>query len=148
MTGHPLSIINCLQQFWHFIMAIFTKPYSSCEEKLGKAYKALFGSVRKKDQRSWFVVYLVQYQFSVFCKKSHSYIKLILCSCLRLSGNETHKLSSRTRFIPVNVIVNVQPHCNGHFCWRCELASPATEVQCYWDDLRSRFLVRELSFGV
>ena len=43
-------------------------------------------------------------------------------------GVNTLKLSSRTRFIPVNVIVNVQPHCNGHFCcWR-ELASPAAEV--------------------
>ena len=54
--------------------------------------------------------------------------------------------SSRTRFIPVNAIVNVQPHCNGHFCWQCEFASHAAEVQCYWDDIRSRFLVRELSY--
>ena len=23
---------------------------------------------------------------------------------------------------------NVQPHCNGHFCWRCELASHTAEV--------------------
>ena len=43
-------------------------------------------------------------------------------------GVNTLKLSSRIRFIPVNVIVNVQPHCNGHFCWRHELASPAAEV--------------------
>ena len=26
------------------------------------------------------------------------------------------------------VIVNVQPHCNGHFCWRQEFAPPAAEV--------------------
>ena len=26
------------------------------------------------------------------------------------------------------IIVNVQPLCNQHFCWRRELASPATEV--------------------
>ena len=32
------------------------------------------------------------------------------------------ELSSRTIFIPVNVIVKVQPH------WWCELASPAAEV--------------------
>ena len=32
------------------------------------------------------------------------------------------KLSSRISFIPANVIVNVQPHCYGHFC------SPAAEV--------------------
>ena len=35
------------------------------------------------------------------------------------------KLSSRTRFIPVNVIVI------GHFCWWHELASPAAEVYCF-----------------
>ena len=37
-------------------------------------------------------------------------------------------------------------NCNVHFCWRRVLASPAAEVKCYWDDLRSRFLVRELSY--
>ena len=26
------------------------------------------------------------------------------------------------------IIVNVQPQCNGHFCWRRKLASPAVEV--------------------
>ena len=48
--------------------------------------------------------------------------------------------------MPANVIVNVQPQCNGHFCWRRELASHAAEFKCYWDDLRSCFLVRELSY--
>ena len=43
-------------------------------------------------------------------------------------------------YVIVNIIVNVQPHCNGHFCWRHEFASPAAEVKCYWDDLRSRFV--------
>ena len=47
-------------------------------------------------------------------------------------------LSSRIRQLPVNVIVNVQPQYNGHFCWRRKLASPAT---CYWYDLRSSFRV-------
>ena len=27
-----------------------------------------------------------------------------------------------------SIIVNEQPHCNGHFCWLGELASPAAEV--------------------
>ena len=27
-----------------------------------------------------------------------------------------------------SIIVNEQPHCNGHFCWLCELASPAADV--------------------
>ena len=26
------------------------------------------------------------------------------------------------------IILNVQPQCNGHFCWQGELASPAAEV--------------------
>ena len=39
------------------------------------------------------------------------------------------KLSSRTRLnVIVKIIVNEQPECNGHFCWRCKLASPAAEV--------------------
>ena len=54
------------------------------------------------------------------------------------------KLSSRTRFIPVKVIVNfrvnVQPHYNGHFCWRRELASPAAEVQYYQESSRTQIL--------
>ena len=66
--------------------------------------------------------------------------------------NPIFELSSRTKYIPVNVIVNViinvQPHCNGHFCCRRELASPAAEVWCYWDDLCSRFLIRELTSSV
>ena len=53
-------------------------------------------------------------------------------------------LSSLNRQLPVNVILNVQPQYNGNFCWRCKLASPAAEFKCYWDYLRSSFLVREL----
>ena len=69
-----------------------------------------------------------------------------LCHLKLKSVAIRYKLSSRTRFIPINVIVNVQPHCNGHFCWRRDLASPAAEDYCYWDNLCSRFLVRELSY--
>ena len=56
------------------------------------------------------------------------------------------QLSSRTRQLPVNVIVNVQPQYNGHFCWQRELASPAAEFKWNWEDLGSRFRDRELSF--
>ena len=44
-------------------------------------------------------------------------------------------------FFLFHPLVNVQSLCNGHFCWRCELASPAAEVR---DNLRSRYLGREL----
>ena len=57
--------------------------------------------------------------------------------------------SSRTRQLPVNIIVNVtvigRPHINGPFSLVVRLASPAAEFKCYWDGLRSNFLVREIS---
>ena len=67
-----------------------------------------------------------------FVKKMLKYIRIPQCLCLfvklqlmRIEGGLQFQLSSRTRFIPVNVIVNiivkVQPHCNGHFCWWREL---------------------------
>ena len=42
------------------------------------------------------------------------------------------------------LIVNVQPHCNGHFCWRRELASPAAKVKCNVPVYYNRNGVREL----
>ena len=51
------------------------------------------------------------------------------------------------RQLPVNVIVIVQPHSNGPFSLAARLALPAAEFKCYWDDIRSSFLVRELSLN-
>ena len=88
---------------------------------------------KRSAEDTWYLFCMIFYEMKDFCKNKLSSLKLY----------------SRTKKLPVNVIVNVnvigQPTATAEFHWHQSLLHLSARFYIYYKSLRTTFLVRELS---